>query len=370
MTPRPPSNPGRSQPPRRTTPAGGQRATQKITPLRGPGAEQLRRQQAEVQRQAAARAAAQQQRVREQTLLREATNARRRAEAQRRTDEVRDRVARLESILTTGLQRSARIDLESLQRTPDQPPFDPGTLGAPALEPVEEDFAPGRLAGLWGGKARKERQAEEARAAYQRAREEWEVAEQERKEKLADAQRAHEALLAEKREEGERYNARITKIAAGLRERDPAAVESFLRTVLRRVPLPKAFPRRGDVTHHPIEEQAFVRMVLPDREIIPDIAGYEYEPPAADVRAVPRPDEEIDELYQLVLAQVALLVVRDVFEADLDLDQVTFHGLADRTDLPRVIELEVSREEFEAVDITRTPPEQAVKRLGATFQPV
>jgi restriction system protein len=373
MMPRPPSNPGRSQPARRGTPSAGQR-TQKITPLRGPGAEQLRQQQAQAQRQAAARAAQQQQRVRQAQFMREAQRARRREEAQRRTDEVRAHVARLESILATGLRRPARIDLDSLRRTADQPQFDPGPLGTPAPEPVEAAFGPGRFAARLGGKARKERQAATAREAYELAHEQWETAERERKEKLADAKRDHDALLATSREEVEGYNSRLTRIAAGLRDRDPAAVESFLRTVLRRIPLPAAFGRRSAVTYYPFEERARVRMVLPGREIIPDVSGYEYEPPAEDLRAVPRLDEEIDELYRLVLAQVALLVVRDVFEADPELDQVTFDGLVDRVghgtgkpDLATVITLDASREEFEAADLARTAPLQAVERLGANL---
>jgi restriction system protein len=372
MMPRPPSNPGRSQPARRPTqsrtPPTGQR-TQRVTPLRGPGAEQLRQQQAEQQRQAAARATQQQQRLLQQQFLREAHNQRRRAEAQRRTAEVRDRVARLESILAAGLRRSARIDLDALHRTPDGPPFDPGPLGTPAPEPSEEDFAPGRLAGMWGGKARKERQAAAAREEYERAREQWETAEQERKKKLADAQRGHEALLAESRTEADRYNARIARVAAGLRERDSVAVESFLRTVLKRVPMPATFPRRAAVSHHPFEERAQVRMVLPGPGVIPDISGYEYEPPAAEVRAVPRFEEEIDELYRLVLTQVTLLVVRDVFEADRDLDHVTFHGLVDRNGLPCLVTLDVSRDAFEALDLGRTAPEEAGQRLGVALSP-
>jgi restriction system protein len=373
MMPRPPSNPGRSQPPRRGTPAGGQRTTQRSTPLRGPGAEQLRQQQAEAQRQAAARAAQQQQRVRQAQYMREAQRARRREEAKRRTEQLRHEVARLESILATGLERSAGIDLDALRQTSDQVPFDPGPLGTPAPEPVESDFTARGVAGMLGGKARKQRRAAAARQAYERAHEEWETAEQERKEKLADAQRAHETAQASKREEVERYRSRVARVAAGLRDRDPAAVESFLRTVLRRVPLPVAFPRRAEVTHHQVRELAQVRMIVPGREVIPEVSGYEYEPPD-DLRAVPRLDEDIDELYRLVLAQVVLLVVRDVFEADQDLEQLTVHGLVDRFaratgkhELRSVISLDVSREEFEAVDLAQTPPEEAALRLGARF---
>ncbi|HEY8474365.1 MAG TPA: hypothetical protein VIL37_17255 [Natronosporangium sp.] len=374
MMPRPPSNPGRAQPPRRGAPTGGQRTTQRIAPLRGPGAEQLRQQQAEAQRQAAARAAQQQHRLRQAQFMREAQRVRLREEAQRRTERIREQEQRLGSILATGLGRSARIDLDALrQQQPELPAFDPGPLGTPAPEPVEEDFVARGIAGMLGGKGRKERQAAAAREAFEQAHAEWEAAEQQRREKLAEARRAHEAKLAEQREQAERYRVRIDRIATGLRERDSAAIESFLRTVLRRVPLPKAFPRRAEVTHLPVPELARIRMVLPDREIIPDVAGYEFAPPD-QLRAVPRPAEEIDELYRLVLAQAALLVVRDVFEAEEQLDQVEFHGLVDRPDpatgepgFAPVVTLDVSRDEFAAVDLAQTPPAEAAARLGADF---
>lgn len=375
--PRPPSNPGRSQPPRRSapagTPTGGQRTTQRMVPLRGPGAEQVRQQQAQAQQQAAARAAQQQQRLRQAQHLREAQRSQLREQAQQRTAQLHDQLAELASILAAGLQRTARIDLDALPRTPYQPPFDPGPLGTPAPEPVEADFLPRGLAGMLGGKSRRQRQEAASRAAYEQAREQWESAEQERAQRLAAAQRDHEARLATEREQTEQYNSRVARVAAGLRDRDPAAVESFLRTVLRRVPLPAGFPRRAAVTHHPVEERAHVRMVVPGRDVIPDLAGYEFEPPDT-LRAVPRPDDEIDEHYRLVVAQVALLVVRDVFEADAGLDRVSFDGLVDRADpgpgrpdLPSVVTLDVSREDFEAVDLGQTPPEQAAQRLGTGF---
>jgi restriction system protein len=370
MMPRPPSNVGRSQPPRRTT-QSRDAASGRIT-QRGPGADQIRQRQIEQQRRAAAaKAAAQQQRLRQQQFLREATGMRRRDEARRRTAELDEQVARLTGILEAGLARSARIDLDSLHQTADQPLFDPGALGTPAPEPVEADFARGRFAGRWGGQRR-----ETTSEAYQRAHAEWESAERERKEKLADAERTHAALLAEKRAEADNYNSRIARIAAGLRDREPPAVESFVRTVLRRVPLPAGFPRRVEVRHDPYEEQVVVRMVLPGPDIVPEIGLYECEPPRFEVLPVHRPDEEIDAIYRLVLAQVALLVIRDVFEADSQLDSVSFEGLVDtvdpatgRPDLPCVICLEADRETFEGLDIEGLSPEDAVQELDALVTP-
>jgi restriction system protein len=384
MTPRPTGGAGRPQPaPRRAaptrTPGAGQQRTPKPAPARGSGAEQQRLQAAERQRRLQAeqqRRSAQQHRLREQQYLREAHGARREAEAERRTEELRQRVSRLESILSTGLARSARIDLDALPRDPEPAPFDPGPLGTPAPEPVRADFAPRPFAGWWGGRERRERRAAAAQEAYERARAEWERAEQERKRRLADAERAHADRVAAERAETERYNARIARVAAGLRERDPRVVESFLRTVLRRVPLPADFPRRFEVHHRPHDERVLVRLVLPGREVVPTASGFEFVASADEIRPVPRPDEEVNERYRDVVAQVTLLVVRDVFEAEPGLAGVTVEGLVDTVDpgdhrpvLARLVRLGVDRAAFAALDLDQLPPEECLRRLGARLSP-
>jgi restriction system protein len=377
MMPRPPSNAGRPQPPRRGgQPRQSRDAVSGKLGQRLPGNDQIRQRQAEQQRQAAAKAAATQQRLRQQQYLREAQGIRRREDARRQTAEVDRQVARLVGILQGGLGRSARIDLDSLQQASDQSRFDPGALGTPAPEPVEADFAPSRFGGGWGGRASKERREAAAKQAFQQARDKWEAGERERKQKLADAERRHGAQLAEQSAEVDQYRSRISRVAAGLRDRDPKAVESFVRTVLRRVPLPVAFPRRAEVRHNPVEEQVTVRMVMPGPEIVPEVIGYECEPPRYELVAVPRPDEEVEQLYRIVLAQVALLVVRDLFEAEAGLDSVSLQGLVDAADpvtgepdLSCVIRLTADRETFEGLDLNALSPEEALQDLDASITP-
>jgi restriction system protein len=348
--------------------------------LRGPGGEQQRRaleeQRRAIEQQRRAATAQQQQRLRQQQYLREAQGVRGRAEAEQRAAEIRRQETQLESILSAGLRRSSRIALDALQRTPDQPAFDPGPLATPAREPAREDFAPGRLASLLGGRARKEQQEQDAQAAYERARRQWEQAEQERAERLAEAERGHERQLSGKREEAERYNSRVARVAAGLRERDPKAVESYLRTVLRRIPLPPDFPRRFEVTHEPAGERVTVRFILPGRDVIPTISRYEYAAPANQVNPVTRPDQETEEFYLLVIAQVALLTVRDVFEAEPGLAGVTFEGLVDRLepatgdpDLACLVRLDVDRDSFARLDLGELSPEEGLRRLDASVSP-
>jgi restriction system protein len=343
---------GRSQPPRRTT-----GATTRTTAGRRTGAPDPRLQRTQQQRQQA-------------QYAREAQGARRRQEAEHRTAELRRRVERLESILSEGLRRSARIDLDALHQKPEVPAFDPGELAMAAPEPSVEDFEASWVPRWWGGKAGRERRVSSAGEAYQRARADWETAERERQQKLAEAQQVHDAVLTGRRAEAERYNLRIARVAAGLRNRDPRAVESFLRTVLARVPLPAGFPRRVEVRFDPDQEQVTLRVVLPGREVIPTIAGYEFEPPD-EIRPVPRLDDEIERLYQRVVAQVALLVVRDLLDAEPQIERVTFDGLVDSVDaagrpgFDTPISFQVDRETFAEIEVhfDRHTPEDCLHLL-------
>jgi restriction system protein len=316
------------------------------------------------------------QRPRQQPYPPEAYGARGGAEAERRTAEIDQQVARLESILWAGRQRSPRIDLAALVRVPAEPAFEPGPLGSPPPEPAWADFAPGGLAARWGGPSVRERREAAARAAYQRARSQWERAEQERTERLAAAEQAYQTRLARARTEAATYNARIARVAAGLRDRDPRVVESFLRTVLRRVPLPPGFPRRAEVNHHPVGEQLTLQLVLPGREVVPELSGYESLAPAGELRPVPRPVEAAGDLYRRVIAQVALLVVRDVLAAEPQLAGVTFHGLVESPDpatgepyLPCLVSFYADRGDFTALDLAELAPPDCLAKLEARVSP-
>lgn len=374
---------GRSQPPRRVT--GGQRGgAAKATgrPAAKTGAakasQQLQRTQlVEQQRRAATQAQARQQQQRQLQAIRDAHAHRRRQEAQRRSAEVRQQVEQLESILISGLRRSARIDLDALVGPLPQPePFDPGPLATPLPEPVWEEFDPdrgtGSLVGRIGGQARRQRRQEAAQTEFEAARRRWQEAEQRRQEQLAAARAAHEAAQAARRREVEAYHDRIARVKAGLTARESAVVESFLRTVLRQVPLPDGFPRRYEVTHDPAREQVTIRMVLPDRSIVPTVAGFEYRPAVDKLVPVPRPTDEAAALYTRVLAQVVLLVLRDVYEAEPVLAGVTVHGLLDRrnpdTGQPEfacLMRVATERARFAPLPLAGQAPERLLRDLDA-----
>lgn len=172
------------------------------------------------------------------------------------------------------------------------------------------------------------------------------------------------------------YRSRIARVAAGLRDRDPRVVESFLRTVLRRVPLPAGVQRRAEVSHDPHTERAVLRVELPGRSVVPGHSGYEYIESADETRPVPRPAKDAAERYRRVLAQVTLLVVRDVFEAERGLAAVTFHGYLG-PDRRCLVHLSTERASFVRLELAALAPMEALAMLDAAvsadpyaYQPV
>lgn len=319
----------------------------------------------------------QQQRLRQQQFHREAHGKRRGSDAQQRTEDIEALVRELESILATGVRRSAAIDLEALPQEVPESSFDPGPLGEPAPEPTWEQYAPSPspLPGWLAGRIQQQRE-ESARARLEQARQAWQTAEEQREQRLAQARGEHDERLARRRAQAEAYNSRIARIIAGLRDREPAAVESFLRTVLRRMPLPAGFPRRYEVTHDPAGEHVTVRLVLPGREVVPTVLRYEYQQAGDQLKEVPRPVAECAALYHRVIAQVALLATRDILQSEQTVERVTLVGLVDRldpaTDQPVFAQLlrhTVERPRFDALDLLGSPPEEVLRELPAQVSP-
>jgi restriction system protein len=244
-----------------------------------------------------------------------------------------------------------------------------------APEPAWRSFAPprpGAIASVFGGRARHERREAAAREQFERAWWAWEQAERRRLVHLVARMLEHQVLRAKLRLEADERSQRMDRLAAGLLARDKAAVESYLQYILGRVPLPVDFPRRAEVVFSPPAEQAVVRLQLPNRDAVPTVRAYSYVQTRDEIKPVPRPPKETGELYQSIIAQVALLVVRDLFDADPALCEVAFNGHVDTTDpatgqriYPCLISLNVERTAFTRLVLDQVRPEVCLRHLNA-----
>jgi restriction system protein len=172
------------------------------------------------------------------------------------------------------------------------------------------------------------------------------------------------------------HNRSVDAFASGLRERKQDSVERYLAMVLAAVPLPSGFPRTAEVAYNPHGEQTVVRFELPGPSVVPSIRAVQFVQTKDEQRELPRPPKETGELYRLVVSQVALLCLRDVFDADPLIQTVAFNGhvwatnpATGKREYPCLISLSVERAAFEQLVLRDVRPDVCLRYLRALVSP-
>ncbi|HEY8456673.1 MAG TPA: restriction endonuclease [Actinopolymorphaceae bacterium] len=331
-------------------------------------------QEQRAREQAKKRAAAEKRKAEQEAKQRHI--ARRTAEAEQRTRGVEHRVKALNSILSDGLRRSAKLSFEDMKRVYIEPPLDLGHLAEPPPKPRWEDFEPappGLLKSIFGGIRRYEEEKARRERDFQQATQAWEKAEAERQRKVVAMRRRHSEEVARARAETESYNRLIAAEEEGFKARERNAVENYARRVLKAMPRPAGFPYAADVTYSgPPQELLLVQFELPQADVVPAAREYKYVRARDEIKEYPRPKKEFDELYRSVISQLTLLCIRDLFDADPSLQRVGFNGhvtaidpATGKREYPCLISVVVDRAEFADLVLDQVKPEACLKRLQA-----
>lgn len=299
----------------------------------------------------------------------------RHAQAEQKTADLARVVEKLQSLLRQGLNRAARIDLRTLRQRAAVPPLDLGALATPVPRPDWDDFAPsapGPLSRAFGGQGRFERRLAIARDAFEREVTARDAREVERQRQVADARRDHARRVQAAEERVAAHNRSVDDLMERFQRREHAAVEDYLGRVLAAVPLPAGFPRHSEVTFNPRTEQVIVRVELPPRDVVPTVRLVQYQPRKDEEKVTNRPVKEIGELYRTVVSQVALLCMRDLFDADPALATVGFNGhvhainpATGELEYPCLISLNVDRSDFPMATLHSVEPVACVRHLKA-----
>jgi restriction system protein len=346
----------------------------------GGGAAEFERQQRQYEREVErARKAAEAAQKAADREARQRYIAGRAAEADRRTRELDARIEQLRTVLTRGLPRLARIGPAQLHRRDAPPRLDLGPLAQPLPPPDWSRFAPPQpsaIGRVFGGGTRYEQKLAVARREFDSAQAQHAQAEAERQGRVAEARRSHAAQVAKLKQELDEHNRSVDMLLARAQAREQDAVEWYLGLVLAAVPLPTDFPRTAEVTYSPRGEQAVVRFELPGPGVVPAIRAVQYVQTKDEQRELARPAKETGELYRLVVSQVALLCLRDVFGADPAINSVSFNGhvwatnpATGKREYPCLISLSVERANFEELVLTDVRPDVCLRHLRALVSP-
>lgn len=239
-------------------------------------------------------------------------------EAAAKTAAIERQVATLRALLQSSLARDPRIRLASLRRRVDVPPLDLGPLAVPTAAPQWAHFEPEppRIFGrMFGGQQRYDAACEEARRAFEHAQADYQRSEAQRHQQIAKARRQYDRQVTDAQREVDAHNAHIDQLETGLRENDRHAVSEYVQIVLDRSPYPAGFPAQRTAGYVPESSLLAVEWYLPLVDVVPQYKAFRHIKTRKVVEPTPRPVGETRQIYQSVIAQIALRTLREIFDA-------------------------------------------------------
>ncbi len=323
----------------------------------------------------------QRQRAGEQERLRQREHLESQQQAaEEKTAALGERMKALDEVLT-GVLPLRPLSFDRLMAVPRTPEFDPGPL-APALPaPDWNEFAPappGGLGRLLSVTGRPVRQMTEARARFEAAQAEHLEQTAERRRALAAAKARYDRKVTEERAKAVARNAYVTSRQSAFGAGDAEAVQWFVDCVLRASKYPDGFAREYQVAYRPEHREVAVGFELPPRRVVPEARAYRYVKARDVIEPVPRPESEISQCYQRLVACVALRTLHEIFGATPpDLVQaVAFTGRVGTVDRstgkslsPELLSVSAERSAFDDLVLAEVDPVACLARLNALVSP-
>lgn len=347
---------------------------------------------------AAAVRAAEADRKRVEQEAKEAHIASMEAEVEERNSALAAAYEEIDGLLAATLSVDDFVDLQTLRRQVEHPPFDRTDLEAPITPapPIPEPEKPilkqpekrGWIFGIWKYK----RAVTEAASDYERASIAWKkdveaVAERRRKsaaehfradtERLAalERERARYANECEQRERDvAAHNASIDALIANLGYGVTDAVHEYIAIVMANSVYPSHFPVTHDFTFDPATAELSLRVLVPPPASIPATRNFKYSKSSDEITETALPASTCKTRYVGAVHQVALRSLHEVFEADrrgliktISLEvasQTTHPGTGNVVRIPFVV-VAAEREKFVEFNLAAVVPAATLEHLGA-----
>lgn len=349
----------------------------------------------ERQRQAAARAQVQAMRARdraERAAIRSARADEREArrlhqearadEAEALNAELEARREALENILAATLDVDDHIDLDALKRQPAIPPFDPGPLGTPLRAPDPAEYTPPALSMAQklvpGAKGRYERAVDEGQQRLEADTVKWRQREAEREQQLAAARADYDEQVRLEEAKVAAEHAEIDAIKTELERHTPESVVSYFEMVLGGSSWPDGFPQTFVLAYDPASKLLGVDYMLPDISVVPEEKGYKYTKARDTIDATAESATRRRAMYSSLIAQSALRILHEIFEADRrgHVETVALNCMVDTIDratgarvAPCLVSVRTTAQVFSAINLRAVDPAACLKGLSAAMSP-
>ena len=272
------------------------------------------------------------------------------AEVEERNAELAAIFDDIDSLLAATLSVDDYVDLETLRRTAEHPPFDRSDLEVPTPTPavIREPDEPALTLpkppkGFFGRKKKHAMAVDSAVAAHSKAHAAWEsemeairVRCKKDADKYAHDERDRIATLEQERARFEaeiiEHNRRIDTLITNLGYGTPEAVQEYVSIVVSNSAYPEHFQVDHSFTFEPVTAELVMRVLVPPPSNVPSIKAFKYKKSSDEITTTPLSQRELTDRYSNAIHKVGLRSIHEVFEAD-------------RRGLIRMISLEVGTED-------------------------
>ena len=283
------------------------------------------------------------------------------------------RLAAIEHLLTSALNRDPAIDL-----TADIRPFVPRSFDEgrwPLVPPDQASFEPkppGFFARMLPGAAgRFEKVREAATARFHAYEEEFHAKMEEREASFQRFQRGEEQRL----EAWKRSNRNIRDMQRGLESGEHEPVVEYYKRVFTGAITEEADAIAAEIGYSPDSRHLVVDLEMPDMSVIPEVVGAKYVKAANRTDKIELAPAKRKALYSNLICQVALKGIDTAFRAapaEGVVETLTLNGMLDSID-PSVgrnvrvclVSVRVTADTFSSLNLGAVQPEQCLKGLKA-----
>ena len=314
--------------------------------------------------------------------------------AEYRTREALEAQNDLERILASALDVDDRVDWETIK---EHSPF-------PIAKPSRQDLPPDVLEpGLWREpkasdpiyqpqiglldklmSSRREKRELEARSLFESDQSKWQAyqkAKAERNRQVEIINESHQEQVEEWEREKREYEEQQEQRNAALdrlREKyeaggDPKAIENHSEIVLSSSQYPDYFPQDYDLEYNPSNKTLIVDDRLPAKGMLPTLKEVRYIQSRDELDEKHISDAQLNKLYDLVVYQIGLRTIHELFEADTisALDSVVFNGMVEFLDpatgkdaVACIMSVQTTKDEFLEIKLAAVEPKTCFKKLG------
>lgn len=302
-------------------------------------------------------------------------------EARAENQAVKDTMDRLSHILIETLSINDGLSFDSLRIQEMAPTLvvDRALLSvakAPLLESFQAQVTqPRGLTKLVPGAQRRYVTAiTSAEHGYKAAHAKWLEAERSRVAKLEEVKAEHGRQLTAFETKVSQRNAEVDEFRDSYFAAEPDAVVTYNSMVLGRSAYPEDFPHSFSIAYVQASKQLVIEYELPTATVIPECSEYRYVKARDVIEGKPRKPAETKEIYQDVIAGLALRTLHEVFEADQAdcIETCCFNGYIRTVDpatgvdiQPHLISVRTTKDLFMQINLARVDKITCLRNLGA-----